>query len=178
MDVDAYMGEIRIWPGSRCPTDWHFCDGTLLKVAEYQALFSLIGNIYGGDGATTFALPDLRGKAPIHQGQGPGLSNRTIGQVFGAETVTVSVDQMPSHSHYFMASTAAATSTTPGGSVLGNVSAAGYSLYSNEAAAGTPVVMDSSMLGQTGGATVHSNEMPSMALNMIIALAGVYPSQS
>lgn len=178
MDVDAYLGEIRIWAGVKIPQDWHLCDGSTLKINEYQALFSLLGTTYGGDGATTFGLPDLRGKAPIHMGQGPGLTMRTRGQAVGSETVPLSSAQMPSHSHYYLASTAAATSSSPDGAVTGNISAANLTLYSNEAASGNPVVLDANMLGTAGGGAAHSNVMPTMALNMIIALAGVFPSQS
>lgn len=178
MDVDAYIGEIRIWAGIRCPQDWHFCDGTLLKISDYNALFALLGTTYGGDGQTTFGLPDLRGRAPIHMGQGPNMTLRWLGETVGAEAVTVSSNQMPSHSHYYMASTAAAANASPDGAVTGNVSAANLVLYANEAGAGTQVVLDANMIGPTGGGTAHSNVMPSMALNMIIALNGIYPPQS
>ncbi len=178
MDVDAYMGEIRIWAGTRCPQDWHFCDGSLLKINDYQALYALIGVTYGGDGVTTFALPDLRGKAPIHKGQGTNLTNRVLGQTTGSETVTVSSAQMAGHSHYYMASTTAAAGTSPEGAVTGNVTSANLTLYANESGAGTQSVMDANMIGATGGGAAHSNLMPTMALNMIIALAGIFPQQS
>lgn len=179
MDVDAYLGEIRIWPGTRCPQDWHFCDGSLLNISQYNALFALLGTTYGGDGQATFALPDLRGKAPIHMGQGTNMTLRALGQTVGTETVTLSSAQMPSHSHYYMASTAAAAAASPDGAVTSNVTAANLVLYANEAAAGTQAVLDANMIGPTGGGATHSNVMPTMALNMIIAVNNaIFPQQS
>ena len=97
--MDPFVGEIRLFAGNFAPMNWAFCDGSLLPIAEFEVLFNLIGTTYGGDGQSTFALPDLRGRVPIHQGQGPGLSNRTIGQTGGVEAVSVGPQQMPPHSH-------------------------------------------------------------------------------
>ena len=120
-----YIGEIRMFAfGTRgAPNGWQACDGSLLPISEYDALFALIGTTYGGDGQTTFAVPDLRGRLPIHQGQGPGLSNYVMGQMAGTENVTLLTTQMPIHTHTMVATTGAATSLTPGNTLLpGSVS--------------------------------------------------------
>lgn len=172
--MDAYMGEIHIWPGPKCPTNWHWCDGTLLKIEDYQALYSVIGVTYGGDGVTNFALPDLRGRLPMHYGQGPNLSMRVPAQVLGATIVSLSASEMAMHDHPFMASSETANSTSPENAVLGTSTA--VFPYLNEAAAGTKAVMDSGMLQTNpGGGEAHPNMMPTIAFNFIICLVGNYP---
>lgn len=171
-----YIGEIRMFGfGPRgAPTDWQACDGTLLPIAQYDALFALIGTTYGGDGQTTFAVPDLRGRVPVHQGQGPGLSNYVIGQKAGTEVVTVLPTQMPAHTHTAMASTAAATSVTPGPGLLpGTIS--GDNGY--VAAPGTPVSMSAQSTSLAGGSQPHENCMPTLTVQYCIATVGVYPTQ-
>src|SRR5690349_9856118 len=116
--AEPYIGAITIFAGNFAPSNWHFCDGTLLSIAENSALFALLGTTYGGDGVTTFALPDLRGRFPIHQGQGPGLSNYVIGETTGQSSVTLSTSQIPSHGHELYATGANATTNSPAGNLL------------------------------------------------------------
>ncbi len=123
---DYFIGEIRLFAGNFAPRDWAFCEGQIMSIAQNTALFSLLGTQYGGNGQTTFALPDLRGRVPMHQGQGPGLSPRDIGEVSGSETVTLLSTQMPAHSHALRASTTAAAGSTPAGALLGATSVNSY----------------------------------------------------
>ena len=172
--TEPFVGEIRIFAGNFAPRGWAFCDGQLLAVSQNEALFSLVGTIYGGDGRTTYGIPDLRGRTPMHRGQGPGLSNRKQGAALGTERVTLVESQMPSHTHSFGASTDAATQTSPGG----NVFAAG----STEAhfyipAPENPKSLMGAPVGNTGGSQSHNNLMPALCLNFIISLFGTYPSR-
>lgn len=175
---NPFMGEIRPFAGTFAPRDWHFCDGTLLQIAQYDALYTLLGTIYGGDGQTTFGLPDLRGRLAIGQGTGPGLSPRTVGQVFGTESVTLTTPQMPGHSHTVVVSAAAATSPQPGD----NVPAAptNNNLLYLPVNVGTQVdaVLAPDSLLPAGASQPHENRMPMTAINFIIALSGVYPSRN
>lgn len=180
--ANPFIGEIRLFGGSFAPASWAFCDGQLLSIIENTALFSLLGTVYGGDGQNTFALPDLRGRVPLHQGQGPGLSTYTIGQVAGVETVTLQTSQMPQHSHALNATTATGSATTPGSSVmLATPVEAGVntSLY---VVPGTSTVNQAPMaaqsIGTTGGTQPHENMMPFQSLNYIIALFGIFPSRN
>lgn len=112
---EPFIGEIRMFGFGRTPIGWQACDGSLLKISDYETLYVLVGTTYGGDGQTTFGVPDLRGRVPVHQGQGPNLTNRPLGQGGGTETVTLTEAQLPSHSHGLLATTAAATSNVPTG---------------------------------------------------------------
>lgn len=169
---DFYVGEVRLFAGNFPPLDWAFCDGTLLSIAENPVLFDLIGTTYGGDGVTTYALPDLRGRTPVHQGNG-GASTYVIGQQGGVETVTVTTTQIPAHRHAMLASTAAASSTQGPAEVLGSSTAMNF--YGT----GTPTMaMDPNAITQAGGGQPHQNMPPFVALSFIIALYGVFPSQS
>ena len=172
---EPFVGEIRMFAGNFAPQGWAFCDGQLLAISQNDALFSLLGTIYGGDGQTTFALPDLRGRIPVHMGSGPGLSPRQLGSNGGNETVTLTVNQLPPHSHALNGTDAAATANSP----AGNVPAASNTidLY----ATADPVASDalaSSSLGNSGGSQPHSNLMPFLCVNFIIALFGIYPSRN
>lgn len=174
-----YIGEIRMFGfGSRgAPTGWQACDGSLLPISQYDALFALIGTIYGGDGQTTFAVPDLRDRLPIHQGQGPGLSNYVIGQKAGSESVTLLSTQIPAHTHTLVATSGASTTTTPGTGVLpGTVS--GDNFYVNTIAGNTAAAMSASMLSQAGGSQPHENCMPTLTVQFCISLFGIFPSQA
>jgi microcystin-dependent protein len=173
-----YIGEIRMFGfGTRgAPNGWQACDGSLLAISEYNALFALIGTTYGGDGQTTFAVPDLRGRVPIHQGQGPGLSSYVIGQVAGTETVTVLPTQMPAHSHLLVAATGAASSLTPGNNLLpGTVS--GDSFYVSDTTGATAVQMSPQSTSLAGGSQPHENCMPTLTVQYCIAWSGIFPSQ-
>ena len=172
-----FVGEIRMFGFGRTPNGWQACDGSLLSIAEYEVLFVLLGTTYGGDGQTTFAVPDLRGRLPIHQGQGPGLSSYVIGQVAGTESVTLISTQMPAHSHGVIATTAAATTGTPGVTVIpGTVS--GQTLYVTDTTGGTPFNLSPQSLTAGGGSQPHENTMPTLTVQYCIAWAGIFPSQS
>jgi len=169
---EPFVGEIRMFAGNFAPRGWSFCDGQLIAVSQNDALFSLLGTIYGGDGQTTFGLPDMRGRVPIHKGHGPGLSERRLGQRAGAEDVTLTVNQIPGHNHDFVAVTAEATDQSPQGAMLAQ--GVGNTFYANEP---QDTEMASDMLYQTGGSRSHTNMMPSLCVNFIIALYGLYPSR-
>jgi microcystin-dependent protein len=174
-----YIGEIRMFGfGTRgAPNGWQGCDGSLLPIAEYDALFALIGTTYGGDGQTTFGVPDLRGRLPIHQGQGPGLSNYIIGQKAGTETVTVLPTQMPAHTHALVATSNAASSVTPGNSLLpGTVS--DESFYISSVTGATAVPMSAQSTTVAGGSLAHENCMPTLTVQYCIATQGIFPSQA
>lgn len=171
---EPYLGEIRMFGGNYAPRGWALCDGGTLAVSQYDALFSLLGTTYGGDGRTTFALPDLRGRLPIHMGSGPGLTSRNLGHKGGAETVTVAVNQLPSHTHGWRASKSSATETNP----LNNVTASDLAndIYSNDTSP-TALMNAATITTHTGGGQAHTNVMPYLCVNFIIALTGLYPSR-
>lgn len=169
---EPFVGEIRMFAGNFAPRGWAFCDGQLLAVSQNDALFSLLGTIYGGDGRTTFGLPDLRGRIPLHQGHGPGLSERRLGSKGGAEKVTLTTNQLPSHSHAWNANTAAATGGSPQGKVLATPS--GFRLYQQT---DPNANLAASTIANTGGSQSHTNLMPTLCVHFIIALVGIYPSR-
>jgi microcystin-dependent protein len=170
---EPFVGEIRMFAGNFAPVGWAFCDGQLLAVSQNDALFSLLGTIYGGDGRTTFGLPDLRGRIPIHAGSGPGLSPRTLGAKAGAERVTVTVDQLPAHNH---ASLHASPDLANAANPIGNLPArsTAVDVYVNEAPS---VDLASGSVGTTGGSQSHGNLQPFLCVNFIVALFGIYPSR-
>lgn len=182
-----FLGEIRTFAGNFAPKGWASCSGQLLSIAQNNALFSLLGTDYGGDGITTFALPDLRGRAVIGQGQGPGLSPYSVGQQTGAETVTLIVSQIPSHTHDVRAFTAAATSPDPSGLALAQPGDAnpeapqvGKSLFYLNPAIGSPntAALPADTIQPAGGSQPHENMSPYLALFYIIALQGIFPSRN
>ena len=161
-----------MFAGNFAPLGWQFCDGTILPISEYETLFNLIGTTYGGDGQNTFAAPDLRGRLPIHQGQGPGLSNRVIGETGGVESVTLSVNQIPAHGHALLASTDVPTGSSPSGAVTGQAAAKFYR-------AGTAATaLNPAIITSVGGSQPHDNLQPYLCVNFIISLYGIYPSPS
>lgn len=170
---EPFVGEVRMFAGNFAPRGWAFCDGQLLAVSQNDALFSLLGTIYGGDGRTTFGLPDLRGRIPVHAGSGPGLSPRRLGAKGGAENVTLTVNQLPSHSHQLTASTANATDSSPN-STMTLAKGVGFDPYIQQN--GT-VSMNSSNVSSVGGSRSHTNLMPFVCINYIMALVGIYPSR-
>lgn len=170
-----FVGEIRMFGFGRVPNGWFACDGSLKSIAEYEVLYVLIGTTYGGDGVSTFAVPDLRGRLPIHQGTGPGLSPRVIGQIAGTEAVTLLSSQMPAHTHTVLVSSAAATSPSPGSNqMLAAIS--GDGLYATEVAGG-PIATHPQTVTAAGGNQHHDNTMPTLAVSFCIAWAGIFPSQ-
>lgn len=170
---DPFIGEVRLFAGNFAPLNWALCQGQLLAIAENDALFALIGTTYGGDGQSSFALPDLRGRVPLHQGTGPGLSTRTIGQMGGSEQVTLSKAQMPQHSHALVGSSATAQSSA---GAAGNVLAATTVNVYGSAVPTTP--MATGALASAGSTQPHENMAPFTALNYIICLFGIFPSQA
>jgi microcystin-dependent protein len=165
---EPFLGSIILFAGNFAPRGWAFCNGQLLSIAQNTALFSLLGTTYGGDGQTTFALPDLRGRAPIHAGQGPGLQSYVLGQFGGEETVTLTSAELPPHAHVQPATNDQQTTNRPNGALP-----ARGGVYANES--------DGSALHPTssaGGGQPHDNRSPYLALNYIIALEGIYPSRN
>lgn len=169
---EPFVGEIRMFAGNFAPRGWAFCDGQLLAVSQNDALFSLLGTIYGGDGRTTFGLPDMRGRLPIHAGHGPGLSERRLGAKAGAENVTLTVNQMPSHGHPMQANTATGTQLSPENNVTASSINAQIYFEINQ-----DTNFRSDALTNVGGSRSHPNEMPYLCVHFIIALFGIYPSR-
>jgi microcystin-dependent protein len=163
-----------MFAGNFAPRGWAFCDGQLLAVADNDALFSLLGTIYGGDGRTTFGLPDLRGRIPIHAGSGPGLSPRNLGSKAGDEAVAVTSGQLPGHTHQLRGVDDTNPTEDPNGAVLAHPVKNAY-----RAPFGAPNFdLDASSLQAAGGGATHDNLMPTLCVNFIIALVGIYPSRS
>jgi microcystin-dependent protein len=165
-----FVGEIRIFAGNFAPAGWMFCQGQLLAISENETLFNLIGTTYGGDGQSTFGLPDLSGRIPVHQGSGFVLA-----EMMGTETVTLTTNQLPSHTHPQIASAAASSQTTPVSNVTADSTLAGAKIYGDLSA---PVALAATTVGSVGGSQPHDNLMPFLALNFIISLFGVFPTQS
>jgi len=165
---NPYVGEIRMFAGNFAPASWAFCNGQLLQIASNPTLFDLIGTTYGGDGVTTFGLPDLQGRLPVHQGTG-----FVLGQTGGSETVTLTTAQMPGHSHAFTASTDAGGQSNPAGNVPATVVAG--SAY---AQAGPTAALAAASIGSDGGSQAHDNVQPFLCVSFIISLFGIFPSQS
>jgi microcystin-dependent protein len=165
--AQPYVGEIRIFAGNFAPAGWMFCEGQLLPISEYDTLFNLIGTSYGGDGQNTFALPDLRGRIPVHQGSGFVLA-----QSAGVEEVTLTVSQIPAHSHPFLANNGAPTGSSPSTTVPADPVAKIY----NSGTSPTP--MNPGAVTSTGGSQPHTNFQPYLCLDFIISLFGIFPSQT
>lgn len=171
---DPFIGEIRLFAGSYAPDGWALCDGSLLAISTYAALFSILGTTYGGNGTTNFGLPDLRGRLPMHPGRGNGLTPRTLGEMGGSETVTLLANQMPAHSHPVSASNVAGGSAAPEGGVPA------YTIDANQndvlSYSITPnTTMSPKMIGASGGSQPHDNMPPFQCVNFIIALNGIFP---
>ena len=177
--MEGYIGEIRFFAGNFAPRNWAFCQGQLLAINSNTALFAIIGTIYGGDGRTTMALPDLRGRVPVQQGNGPGLPNVDLGERFGSHQVTLNALNLPSHNHGFSVTASSANGDTqvPTGAVLGDAG-----LFDNEfvgaPAAGDAVEMAGDTTDNAGASQPFDNHPPSLGLNAIICLYGIFPSRS
>jgi microcystin-dependent protein len=167
-----FLGEIRMFSFNFAPSGWAFCNGQILSIPQYNALFALLGTTYGGNGTTTFALPNLQSRVAIHMGTGTGLSTYVEGQVGGLENVTLNTNQMPLHTHPVAASDGNASGTRPGGAVLGRVQASIY------AASPDGTTMNAGMIGTTGGSQPFSILQPYLAVNFCIALQGIFPSRN
>jgi microcystin-dependent protein len=168
-----YVGEIRMFGGTFAPAGWAFCDGQLVPISENDTLFNLIGTTYGGDGEETFALPDLQGRIPIHAGTGPGGVTRQLGETDGTESVTLSVQQIPQHSHAFLASTENGTAVPPTGGVLGALGSASVYRPQPPAAQANPQAITIA-----GGSQPHENMHPFLTVSFIISLFGIFPTQN
>ena len=172
---DQFVAEIRMFGFNFAPTGWALCDGQLLPISQNTALFSLLGTFYGGDGKSTFALPNLQGSAPIHQGQGPGLSERFLGEQSGSEFVTLIVSEMPFHNHTARARTALGNSASPAGQTwAGNNTAKPYR-QASDAVANTP--MNFQALSIAGSSFPHNNMQLYLVVNFCIALQGIFPAR-
>jgi len=173
--ADPFVAEIRIFPFNFAPKGWAFCDGQLLPLSQNTALFSLLGTTYGGDGKSNFALPDMQGNAPMHPGQGPGLSLHDLGETGGSETVTLLESEIPAHSHSLGAVAGFnATNNDPTGGVPGKGDA-GLNPYTPS---GPSVTMAVTAIAPAGGDQPHNNMMPYLTLNFCIALQGVFPPRT
>lgn len=166
--AQPYVGEIRMFAGNFAPAGWMFCEGQLLPISEYETLFNLIGTTYGGDGQSTFALPDLRGRVPIHQGNG-----FTLAETGGVEEVTLTVSQIPAHSHPFLATTSTANQTSPQNNMLAQSLTVSFYQSAAPNAAMAPGTTSS-----TGGSQPHTNFQPYLCVDFIISLFGIFPSQT
>lgn len=170
---DQFVAEIRIFPFNFPPTGWAFCNGQLLPISQNTALFSLLGTVYGGDGKSTFALPNLQGQAPMQPGQGQGLTERFLGEASGVENVTLLVSEIPLHNHSLLASSEIGEDRTPGGEAIAQ--STGGALY---AAPANLVSMAPQALPPAGGGLPHNNMQPYLTLNFCIALQGIFPQRS
>ena len=170
--AQPFVGEIRMFGGNFAPAGWMFCQGQLLPISQNETLFNLIGTTYGGDGQSTFALPDLQGRAPMHNGTGSDGITYQLGEKAGVETVTLTTNQIPAHSHAFLGSSNAATLTGPGGTVVGTSAQVQY-LTINTAV----VAMNNQAISPVGGSQPHENMQPYLVLTFIISLFGLFPHQ-
>jgi microcystin-dependent protein len=169
--MDPFVAEIRIFPFNFAPRGWALCNGQLLPLSQNTALFSLLGTTYGGDGKSNFALPDLQGSAPMHPGQGPGLSLHDLGESGGSDTVTLLPTELPAHNHNLMANAGAANRTAPANNSIGRV--AGAQPYAPAAA--PTAQLAGQALPPAGGGQPHNNLQPYLTVNFNIALQGVFP---
>ena len=166
--AQPYVGEIRMFAGNFAPAGWMFCEGQLLAISENETLFNLIGTTYGGDGESTFALPDLRGRIPLHMGGG-----FTLAETGGAEAVTLTVQQIPVHTHPFLATQNLASSTAPGNQVPATTQAATITPYGSD---NPLVLLGAASVGPAGGSQPHENFQPYLCVHFIISLFGIFPS--
>jgi len=171
MSTEPYVGQISMAGFNFAPRGWALCNGQLLSIAQNTALFSLLGTQFGGNGQTTFGLPDLRGRVPVHQGQGPGLTNRVMGETAGEETVTLLQTEMPQHTHLVSASSTDSTLKNPTGNFLGGTASPIYSTTANN-------VMSPQVNQLTGGNQPHDNMQPYQVISFIIAMEGIFPSRN
>jgi microcystin-dependent protein len=169
--ADGFIGEIRLFAGDFAPQGWALCEGQLLAISQHTALFTILGTTYGGDGKASFALPDLRGRVPLHPGQGAGLSARRLAEKGGAEAVTLTAAQMPSHTHAVAAASGTGTSASPTNNVW-----AASSKQDQQYSGAANSTMQQGALASAGGGQAHDNMPPYLGLNYIISPFGIFPS--
>mgnify|MGYP002137409410 CR=1 FL=1 len=174
---EKFIGQIYMGGFNFAPRNSAFCNGQILSIAQNTALFSLLGTTYGGNGQTTFALPDLRGRIPMHSGQGPGLSPRTLGEVTGVQTVTLTANQMPAHTHTAVASTAAASDAAPGTGVV-PAAVSNQTMYVTDLTGATAFTLAANATTPAGGSQPHENCMPTLTLRYCIAVEGIFPPRN
>ena len=172
--AQPYIGEIRMFGGNFAIQGWAFCNGASMSISQNDVLYNVLGTTYGGDGINSFNLPDLQGRVPVHQGQGAGLQNYTLGQKGGSETITLTVAQLPLHPHTALGSATGGAVSNPANGTWGN-----NAIQNNSFAPGTSAnaTMNSGSIGMTGSNLPHDNMLPFMVCSFIIALVGVYPTQ-
>lgn len=177
--ADQFVAEIRIFPFNFAPTGWAFCNGQLMPISQNTALFSLLGTTYGGDGKSTFALPNMQGNSPMHPGQGPGLSLHDLGEIGGTETVTLLQTEIPAHTHGLSATTTASSfdgdSNNPTGAVWAIPGADTGLIAYDKNPGNNKAAMSPQALSITGGSQPHNNRQPYLVLNFCIALQGIFP---
>jgi microcystin-dependent protein len=172
-----YVGEIRMFAGNFAPAGWMFCQGQTLPISEYETLFNLIGTTYGGDGQSTFQLPDLQGRVPVHIGTGGGLSTYSLGQNGGTESVTLTTQQIPNHNHQLLATDSGPQlSPLNGVPAVANSTLKGTNVYNPPS--GNPITMPAGSIQNTGGSQPHDNMAPFLVIDFIISLFGIFPSQT
>lgn len=174
--ADPFVAEIRIFPFNFAPTGWAFCDGQILPLSQNTALFSLLGTTYGGDGKSNFALPNLQGTAPMHPGQGPGLSLHDLGETGGSETVSLLISEIPAHAHAVNTFSSLGNRLTPVGNTIARTDGTLSYVPANPAPTLTPMSVQA--IGPVGADGPHNNMMPYLTFNFCIALQGVYPSRA
>jgi microcystin-dependent protein len=168
-----FIGEIRMVGFNFAPIGWAYCDGSILPISQYDAVYALLGTTYGGDGQSTFGLPDLRGRLPLHQGQSPGNSFRTIGEKAGSESVSLSTQQLPFHAHTLAAGTDGTRTAAPSLAFLGSGEADIYNRDASHA-----VALAAGSFSPSGNSQPHENQQPFLCVNFIIALEGIFPSRN
>jgi microcystin-dependent protein len=169
-----FMGEVRVFAGTFAPRDWAFCNGQSLAISQYDALYALLGTTYGGDGVNTFNAPDARGRVPVGQGTGPGLTARVQGQMYGTETVTLLGTQIPAHTHTVSVSDTTANLNTPSGQLIGK----GNHYQGPNITTGRTGQLLPNAVGAIGGSQPHENMMPFLAMSFILCLQGIFPSRN
>ena len=174
---DPFIGEIKMFAGNFPPAGWALCQGQLIPISENDTLFNLIGTTYGGDGQNNFGLPNMASRVPVHMGQGPGLANNyQIGEIGGVESVTLSTQQIPIHNHAAVTASTGQVSAAPGNILAdAQTTQVGPRVYSTQAA---DVQMNANTIAITGGSQPHDNIQPTLAINFIISLFGIYPQQN
>ena len=175
--AEGFLGETKVFAGNFAPRSWAFCYGQLLPINQNTALFAILGTTYGGDGRTTFGLPDLRGRSPMHAGSGPGLSSHPLGQKAGSETATLNAGQMGAHSHTWQVADELGNQTTPANHALAQspVGRGGYLLYAADIVV-SPMAPE--VVADTGSGAAHANMQPALVINFVIALVGDFPSRN